>query len=113
MPWSCSARGSVGHHRHQDHHGSNQGDRQPGTNPVPALLGALSSYTRRLSSAVESLPDVAEDLRVNELDGPVPPAVVCNQVAIHTQAAAAGIDQARTAVSVAHRLSGRLRTQGH
>jgi len=77
------------------------------------LLGALSSYTRRLSSAVESLPDVAEDLRVNELDGPVPPAVVCNQVAIHTQAAAAGIDQARTAVSVAHRLSGQLRMQGH
>ena len=77
------------------------------------LLGVLSSYTRRLSSDVEGLPDLTEDLRVNEQDGPVPPQVVCNQIAIHTQAAAAGIDQARTAVSVAHRLSGRLRMQGH
>ena len=51
------------------------------------LLGVLSSYTRRLSSAVESLPDLTEDLRVNEQDGPVPPQLVCNQIAIHTQAA--------------------------
>ena len=36
------------------------------------LLGVLSSYTRRLSSAVEGLPDLTEDLRVNEQDGPVP-----------------------------------------
>jgi len=76
-------------------------------------LRVLGSYTRRLSSAVESLPDLTEDLRVNQQDGPVPPQVVCNQIAIHTQAAAAGIDHARTAVSMAHRLSGRLRMQGH
>lgn len=75
------------------------------------LLGVLSSYSRRLSSAVESLPGAAPDLRVNEVDGPVAPEFVCNQVAIHLQAAAAGIDQSRTAVSVAHRLSERLHLQ--
>jgi len=72
------------------------------------LLGALSDYTRRLSVVVEGLPAHTETLRVNELEGPVAPEWVCNPAAVHLQAAAAGIDQARTAVNVAHRLTGRL-----
>jgi len=75
------------------------------------LLGVVSGYSRRLSSAVEGLPDGDTGLRVNQLDAPVAPEFVCNQVAIHLQAAAAGIDQARTAVRVAHRLSERLHTR--
>jgi hypothetical protein len=78
---------------------------------LDALLGVLSDFGRRLSSAVESLPGGTADLRVNEMDGPVSPEFVCNQIAIHLQAAAAGIDQSRTAVSVAHRLSERLHSQ--
>jgi hypothetical protein len=77
------------------------------------LLGVLSSYGRRLSTAVEDLPGSATDLRVNQMDGPVAPEFVCNQVAIHLQAAAAGIDQAQTAVSVALRLSERLHTRAY
>ena len=76
------------------------------------LLGVVSIYSRRLSSAVESLPGSA-DLTVNEIDGPVSPEFVCNQVAIHLQAAATGIDLARTAVNVAYRLSERLRSHSH
>ncbi len=72
------------------------------------LLGVVSDYSRRLSSAAEGLPAANVELRVNQLDGPVAPEFVCNQVAMHLQAAAAGIDQARTAVSVAHRLIERL-----
>ena len=72
------------------------------------LLGILSHVTRRLSSAAEHLPGSAPNLRVNELDGSVAPRFVCGQVANHLQAAATGIDQARTAVSIAHRLSLRL-----
>jgi hypothetical protein len=75
------------------------------------LLGELSGYSRRLSIVVEGLPEHNVDLRVNELEGPVSPELVCNPAAIHLQAAAAGIDQARTAVDVAHRLAGRLHLQ--
>jgi hypothetical protein len=72
------------------------------------LLGILSHVTRGLSSAAENLPGSVRNLRVNEPDGSVAPGFVCGQVANHLQAAATGIDQARTAVSIAHRLSLRL-----
>jgi len=72
------------------------------------VLGLLSDYSRRLSVVVEGLPDRAVDLRVHELEGEVPADLVCNQIAIHVQATAAGIDQARTAVCVAHQLGTRL-----
>lgn len=77
-------------------------------NDLDGLLGELSNYSRRLSVVVEGLPGRTEHLRVHELEGPVSPELVCNPAAVHLQAAAAGIDQARTAVNVAHRLAGRL-----
>lgn len=75
------------------------------------LLGSLSGYSRRLSSAVEKLPDGPE-LHLDHPHGPVAPEVVCNHVASHLQAAAAGIDQTRTAVGIAGRLSEQLRDAG-
>ena len=72
------------------------------------LLGELSRYSRGLSIAVEDLPGRTENLQVNELDGQLDPELVCKPAAVHLQAAAAGIDQAKSAVNVAHRLAGRL-----
>ena len=77
------------------------------------LLGELSSYSRRLSVVVEGLPGRSENLQVNELEGPSSPELICNPAAVHLQAAAAGIDQAKTAVNVAHRLTDRLHYQYH
>ena len=72
------------------------------------LLGELSRYSRGLSISVEGLPGRTNHLRVNELDGQLAPELVCKPAATHLQAAAAGIDQAKSAVTVAHRLVGRL-----
>ena len=68
-------------------------------------------HHRALKTAVVNIQQ-AEKAITSELDGgPVSPELVCNPAAIHLQAAAAGIDQARTAVDVAHRLAGRLHLQ--
>ena len=77
------------------------------------LLGVLSSYSRRLSLAVEKMPDSPSGLRLDQVDGPAAPEFVCNHVANHLQAAAVGIDQARTAVNIARRLSEQLHPKGH
>lgn len=74
-------------------------------------LGGLSIYGRRLSVAVAGLPDSTKHLRVSELEGPLSPQAICKPAAVHLQATAAGIDQARTAVTVAHQLAGRLHLQ--
>jgi hypothetical protein len=72
------------------------------------LLGVLSSFTRLLSAAVEHLPDSTDELSFDQLGEPIPPDVACNNAAIHVQAAAAGIDQAQTAIRAAHHITGRL-----
>ena len=78
---------------------------------VDELLGELSSYLRRLSVVVEGLPGRIRNLQVNEMAGTFTAESVCEPAAVHLQAAAAGIDQAETAVNVAHRLAGRLHVQ--
>lgn len=72
------------------------------------LLSALSGYSRRLSGAAEELPDGPDGVRLVNQDSPVTPEFVCTRVANHLQAAAAGLDQARDAVRIAHRLSEHL-----
>jgi hypothetical protein len=79
---------------------------------LDSLLSALGTYCRQLSVHCEGLP-ATNDLEVDEPDGDVVPGFICNQVAIHVQATAAGIDQARTAVSVAGLLCSRLRPRTH
>lgn len=75
------------------------------------LLGAVSDYTRQLSSTVENLPDGPADVRLDQEDSLVTPEFVCNKVANHLQAAAAGMDQARGAVRIARHLGERLHTR--
>ena len=72
------------------------------------LIGALSDYIRGLSSTVETLPDGPVGVRLDQADSPVTPEFVCTKVANHLQAAAAGMDQARGAVRIAHHLGERL-----
>ena len=72
------------------------------------LLGALSDYTRHLSSTVENLVDGPARIRLDQEDSPVTPEFVCRKVAKHLQAAAAGMDQARGAVRIAGHLGERL-----
>ena len=79
---------------------------------LDALLSELGTYSRHLSVQCDRLP-ATSDLEVGEPDGDVVPGFICNQVAVHVQAAAAGIDQARTAVSVAGLLCSRLRPRTH
>lgn len=86
---------------------------RPALGDLHELLDALSSYSRQLSSVVEMLSDGPVDLRVDHIHGAVSPEVVFNHVANHLQAAAAGIDQARTAVGIARLLSGQLHTQSN
>jgi hypothetical protein len=54
------------------------------------------------------LHDGAEGVRLDQEDSSVTPEFVCTRVANHLQAAAAGMDQARAAVRIAHRLSEQL-----
>jgi hypothetical protein len=68
----------------------------------------LAGYTRRLSAAVEDLPDTADSLRVTELSDRIAPEVVCGPAAGHIQAAAAGIDHTRIAIVAARQHVRRL-----
>ena len=72
------------------------------------LISALSAYIRGLSSTVEALPDGPVGVRLDQADDPVTPEFVCNRVANHLQAAAAGMDQAQGAVRIARHLGERL-----
>jgi len=75
---------------------------------VDEILLVLAGFTRRLSAAVEDLPDTAESLRVTELGDRIAPEVVCSRAAGHIQAAAAGIDQTRIAIVAARQHVRRL-----